>query len=153
MKHDSIYKRARLRIKGAEDRKKIVIRSKDIVDGIASTIDLSSISREELEQRLIKAEVAMCLYQNGYRSVIRGHGYFVNWTKLDRPEYLEKLVVNAKASKDEKRKIYKELVRKTVDDYPEYAQMYMTVNGEDVIFKEHLTKKDILSMLEEDSEE
>jgi hypothetical protein len=152
MKLDNIYRRIRLLIKATEDKRKTVIKSKDIVDSIANTIDLSNVSREELEERLIKAEVAVCLYQCGYRSVIRGHGYFVNWAKLDRPEYLENLVENAKASKNEKRKIYKELVRKTVDDFPDYAQMYMDMSGEDVIFKEHLTKKDILSMLEEDAE-
>lgn len=148
MKKDTVYTKCGIAISNAESRKKSVIDANKISDSIMVTSDLSGIPREELEERYIRSIVSVCLYQHGYRSVIRGKGYFVNPDNVAKVEYMRHLTDNANHTKEEKQIVYQELMKKAEKSFPEYAQGCF---GEDGTMEWELTLDDVLEMLKEDA--
>lgn len=148
MKKDTVYTKCGIAISNAESRKKSVIDANKISDSIMVTSDLSGIPREELEERYIRSIVSVCLYQHGYRSVIRGKGYFVNPDNVAKVEYMRHLTDNANHTKEEKQIVYQELMKKAEKNFPEYAQGCFVEDG---TMEWELTLDDVLEMLKEDA--
>lgn len=69
---------------------------------IADTIDLSNMDREELEYKCKQAMAQVILYQNGYRSVFRGQGVFVDYEAVRSKAVIHRLINNAQLSVEQK---------------------------------------------------
>lgn len=153
MNENSIYHIISVQIVAAREDQKAVVQTDKIVDRTLLDADMSDISREGLERKYVKALTAVCLYQHGYRSVLPGYGYYINWDDCTNPIYMQKLLENAEQN-EEVKKIIRESIQKNV--FQKYAQrlmkvprgqMRMSENGE--LFTEP-TFEELLEMLETD---
>lgn len=131
----------------AEDNKRIAIKIDDLVDESEEMTDLSEMTREELERKYRKAAAAVVLYALGYRSVIRGKGFYVNRDLCKKPEYVKRFFNNAKITAEEKEQIV-DVISKDIADLPEYPQLKFDAHGR---IYEELTEERLLGILEEDS--
>lgn len=156
MNENSIYHHISIKIEIARDNQKPVIKTDKIVDGVISSVDMSDISRDDLERKYLKALTAVCLYQHGWRSVLPGYGYYINLEDCTNPIYMQKLLENAEQN-EEVKKVIRESIQKNV--FQKYAkrlmkvprgQMRMTENGE--MYTEP-TFEELLEMLAMDEEE
>lgn len=95
---DGYYSQLNERVKQLKVNGNVVIDREKIAD----TIDLSNMDREELEHKCKQAMAQVILYQNGYRSVFRGQGVFVDYEALRSKAVLHKLVNNAQSSVEQK---------------------------------------------------
>ena len=101
-------------------------------DRLANAIDLTELSREELEDRCSKAMAACSLYQNGFRSFVRGEGVYIDAAVCTNPILLRKLVENAQAGVNEKVVVLKSLEKilqraESINNIP--GQLSMNVNN------------------------
>lgn len=150
---NTFYKYCRRLIDNLEAKRKTVISVDKLVNEAVDNVDYEQMPKEELVRRCANAEAHCALYISGYRSVIRGMGYFVNANNIGKPEFVQSLLEGAKTSKDEKAIIYNELMKKSVEQFPEYSQQVMQWDDDDnVSIVEGLTKEDVIRMLEEDAE-
>lgn len=149
MANNSIYKICSEYISFAEANEKLVIQADWLADRVTEAADLSTMSREDLERRFIKAANAVCLYQRGYRSVLRGEGYFVRPDLTARREYLEKLVENVQDEELAKKlkKIGLQNILKALKENMD-GQMAFGENGEYYI---EPSVEDLLKMLAKDA--
>ena len=127
------------------------------IDELKNKIDVSELDRSELEDRCKGAMAAVELYQNGFRSVIRGRGIFIDYTKARNRAVLEQLIRNV--TTDERQKATMIDVLETIlDGVPETADNQMRLcfdeNGElavdengSVILAEEMTKQELLELL------
>lgn len=81
-------------INKVEENKSIVIDAGKLSDGIAMTVNLSEMSRADLELAYIKSLVAVHLNNAGYYSTIRGKGLYVNPNNCMKEEYIHKIAEN-----------------------------------------------------------
>ena len=87
----------------AEQEERIAIKTDWLTDKVHAAVDLSDMTREDLERRYIKAAVSVCLCQKGYRSVVIGHGYYVKPDIDSNPAYVEQIIENVEDSEMAKR--------------------------------------------------
>lgn len=88
---DGYYSKLSQRIKEISDQNILVISVRTLAD----YIDISEMDPGEKDRRLKQAMASVALYQNGFRSVERGSGYFLDYRNCDNPIYLQKLCENA----------------------------------------------------------
>lgn len=94
MKKDGVFNRAAERIKLAEQTFRIIIDADELSHYVHDVVSLRHISRRELEMKYVKAMVAVCLYQRGWRSVVRGKGKYVNYKLCSNPTYMAQVAKN-----------------------------------------------------------
>ncbi len=141
---DSVYKRCSEYIVIQEEVGKPYIRADRIATNIHDGIDLSEMSREELELRYIKSQVAVCLNDHGYRSIIHGFGYYTNPSIKTNPLVLKQLVNNAEMQTKVDKEVFERLI-KTAQEHP---QMYVDPDG---TWKCPPSRDELLEILESNS--
>lgn len=127
-----------------EQRDEVIIDANKLCEEILDVADLGQMSREELEARFVSAYVRVLLYQAGYRSVIRGKGFFVNEKTL-RPELLVKLFNNEKITLKKAEQIIISM-KKHIAQNNIAGQMEFDFDNE--CYKESISEEDLLKMLE-----
>ncbi len=127
-----------------EEKDEVIIDANKLSNEVRYASDLSELSREDLEQSYISAYTRVLLYQAGYRSVIRGKGFFVNEKTL-RPELLVKLFNNEKITLKKAEQIIigmkKHIARNDIAGQLEF-------DFENECYKESVSEEDLLKMLE-----
>ena len=124
-------------------------------NNIARRLDLSDVSREELEQMAADAITRVALYQNDYRSVIKGEGFFANIDDCKNPVFFQNLLENAEDETIKKAVVegqlsgYMKGLIKKLPDYEQYSFQFDS-NGHSKIISE-LTKDQILEMLQKEA--
>lgn len=146
-RENSIYGLCSLLIEEAEENQKVAIKVNDISTSILNSTAMDMLSRDELADRYAKALTAVCLYQKGYRSVVRGHGYYVNAENCTNPDYIARFLNNAKGSETEKSEVVKAITQK-FKSLPEYGQYRFDIDGNII---EEITQDKLLEMLEDDA--
>ena len=104
MKKDGVFSKAAERIRLAEQTYRMIIDADELSHYVHDVVSLRHISRHDLEMKYVKAMVAVCLYQRGWRSVARGKGKYVNYMLCSNPAYMAQVAKNKsddiKADKD-----------------------------------------------------
>lgn len=120
-------------------------------DDVAGRIDLSEVPRDELERTCRYAMTSTMLYQNNFRSFVKGKGLFVNYQMAKDPAVLLKLCENESKSISEKQVIQKMLEdaeRNALAENGGQMQLMIDENGKPIIFEE-LSKQELWDLLKE----
>lgn len=120
-------------------------------DDVSKFVDLSEVDREELERMCRNAMTSVMLYQNNFRSFVKGKGLFVNFAMIKDPAILRQLCDNASKSVEEKQIIQKLLEsaeRNALEENGGQMQMMIGEDGELIIFEE-LSKQELWDLLKE----
>lgn len=80
-----------------------VLKAETLIDAVKEQVDVYSATLDWYIRFALRAAVEVGLYQNGYKSVIKGKGLFVNPTLCKKPEYLARLFNNAKLTELQKK--------------------------------------------------
>lgn len=140
-----IYSRLNQWVREMKSNDAIVIDRQDLVD----RLDYSEMDRDELETRCKNADVGIILYQNGFRSVVRGRGVFVDYLKMKNPHAIEQLVKNADRSTAEKERIGLAIreALKTLEKSEDYGSQMAF--DEDMTIFEEMTREELIQALRE----
>lgn len=120
-------------------------------DELTSCIDLSNEGREDLERICRNAMASVMLYQNNFRSFVRGRGLYINYEMAKNPAILSQLCENASQSTHKKMIIQQllELAEKNaLMENGGQMQMMVDDNGEIIVFEE-LSKQELWDLLNE----
>jgi hypothetical protein len=145
-KRNSLYSNISKIIKNLEASGKKVISANRIAERAVEMTDMSDLTRGQLELRCSKAETAICLYQHGYRSVIRRYGFYVIPKADLAVAFLTPMHKNAKRDVLTKRireMSLKELLKEAEKNTP--GQTFIAPDGS---IKDEPTVEDILALLE-----
>ena len=140
-----IYSRLNQWVREMKSNDAIVIDRQDLVD----RLDYSEMDRDELETRCKNADVGIILYQNGFRSVVRGKGVFIDYLKMKNPKAIEQLIANAKQSADKKRKVELAIrnALKNLEESEDYGSQMAF--DEDMTIFEEMTREELIRALRE----
>lgn len=140
---DGMYSKLNKWIKKMKSDDAIVIDRQDLVE----RLDYSEMDRNELETRCKNADVSIMLYQNGFRSVVKGKGIFIDYLKMKNPDAVAQLVRNAQIATGKKKEV--ELKIKAIlknleeaEDYP--SQMAF---DENMTLFEEMSKEELIQFL------
>lgn len=146
-----IYSQYSKRIKEISNKNVLVINVEKLMDCIEITEN--EMSYEELAKRFKRAAATVSLYQNGFRSVEKGSGFFLDYQNSDNPIYLQRLVDNQDLDVAQKELVLKGLKKLLKANVPDYMQMAFNADedGKIKLFTEidHAT---LMRMLIKDSE-
>lgn len=114
---------------------------------IEKYIDLSEESRENVEDMCKKAMIGVMLYQNNYRSCVRGQGVFIDVDALKSKTIANMLIQNESLTASQKLAAVQKL-RNIADGLPDdgYSQTAFDMNG---ILYEEMTKADLINLIHE----
>lgn len=147
MKKDGVFSKCAERIKLAEQTFRMVIDADELAHYVHDVVSLRHISRHDLEMKYVKAMVAVCLYQRGWRSVVRGKGKYVNYELCSNPAYMAQVAQNKsrdiKADKEVLERL-KEAARSKGIDH----QMVIRADGSVGV---EMSLEEILSLLEREA--
>lgn len=147
MKKDGVFSKCAERIKLAEQTFRMVIDADELAHYVHDVVSLRHISRHDLEMKYVKAMVAVCLYQRGWRSVVRGKGKYVNYELCSNPAYMAQVAQNKsrdiKADKEVLERL-KEAARSKGIDH----QMVIRSDGSVGV---EMSLEEILSLLEREA--
>lgn len=147
MKKDGVFSKCAERIKLAEQNYRMVIDADELAHYVHDVVSLRHISRHDLEMKYVKAMVAVCLYQRGWRSVVRGKGKYVNYELCSNPAYMAQVAQNKsrdiKADKEVLERL-KEAARSKGIDH----QMVIRADGSVGV---EMSLEEILSLLEREA--
>lgn len=135
-------------IKERELNNHVSMSVKEISEAVKKEVDIFSAETGWYIDQSIKAAVVTALSQNGYRSVIKGEGYFVNPHIADNPEYLKRLFNNAALDKSQKEQIVQMLHGRMQETGIE-GQLSFDFTGR---IHEDITEQKLLELLKQDSE-
>lgn len=126
-----------------------IINANKISKEIQEEISLEDMSREELEIRYIRAITSVHLYQEGYRSIIKGQGYFAHPQKISKPEYIARIYNSSIIEEKKKAQIVKKLQHTILNDSHLSGQLEFDITGQ---IKEHLTTEELLEIIRAEEE-
>ena len=92
-------------IREKEEKYNLVISTDDMVTRLKDQNYLDSVPREVLEDYLLRFAVAIGLNDNGYRSVVKGEGLYINLENCERAEFLNRLFNNAVEMEQQKEQV------------------------------------------------
>ena len=148
---DGYYKKLTEKIKELSGKGALVINARTL----AETIDLSKMDPEEKDRRLAQAMASVALYQNNFRSVERGSGYFLDYRNCDNPIYLQKLCENANLDVKTRAMVAKALERikkENIYSLPDYAQFVFNFDDDgNSPYIEEITSSELIEMLRKDA--
>lgn len=87
----------------AEDEKRMAIDVYSLVEEVKGIINTYAVSVEDAVNTILLGAAEVALHQNGYKSVVKGKGLFVNPDFIKKPEYFERLLNNAILSEAQKK--------------------------------------------------
>lgn len=147
MKKDGVFSKCAERIRLAEQTFRMVIDADELAHYVHDVVSLRHISRHDLEMKYVKVIVAVCLYQRGWRSVVRGKGKYVNYELCSNPAYMAQVAQNKsrdiKADKEVLERL-KEAARSKGIDH----QMVIRADGSVGV---EMSVEEILSLLEREA--
>lgn len=118
---------------------------------VAKHVDLSEVDRDDLERMCRNAMASVMLYQNNFRSFVRGKGLFVNYEMIKDPAILRQLCDNAARSTEEKliiQKLLESAEKNALLENGGQMQLMIGEDGELIIFEE-LSKQELWDLLKE----
>ena len=118
---------------------------------VAKHVDLSEVDRDDLERMCRNAMASVMLYQNNFRSFVRGKGLFVNYEMIKDPAILRQLCDNAARSTEEKliiQKLLESAEKNALMENGGQMQLMIGEDGELIIFEE-LSKQELWDLLKE----
>lgn len=136
------------RVKDLENRGAACIDKKDL----AGFIDLSEMDRDKLEEQCANAMAANILWQNGYRSFVKGEGLFIHPAKFKDPRFIRQIVNNAVKERNKREAVIKGLMKIEKNCISTYAdnskEQYFDIdeNG-NMIIREELNIDEALQFL------
>lgn len=110
-------------------------------------LDLSEESREDVEDMCKKAMIGVMLYQNNYRSCVRGQGVFIDVDALKSKSIANMLVQNESLTVNQKLAAVQKL-KSIADGLPDdgYVQTAFDMDG---ILYEEMTKAELINLIHE----
>lgn len=148
MKFD-IVSNFREALKKRLDAGTLIIDADKMAKEIWKKADLSFLKREDLERRFVAAYVRCLLWQKGFRSIVKGKGYFVHEETL-RPELVARLYNNQVITRDQAESVlnrFKKHIRKNSD-----LEGQLVFDFERNSIVEVITVGDLLKILEKESD-
>ena len=127
--NEGIYAQYSKFIKEQKNDNKLVID----VEKLAECVDFSEMPREELERRCKRAAASVALNQNGYKSVLRGEGLFVDYVNCTNPIFLQHLVENTKIDAiqaETAMKTLQKIMKQNAEELPDYVQIAFQFDSE-----------------------
>lgn len=149
-----IYSELSALIAREEMSHKLVIDVERLTRLIQQAIDFDEIPIEELKDKYARAAASVALYQNGYKSVIRGEGLFVNVANCKNPAYFIWLYNNATMTLREK-EIAQAVIMRSAEQLnsqlPGQRAMSFTEDGIFSGYEDEPSYEKVLQMLREDA--
>lgn len=131
-----------------EKEQRLALDVDDIIDQVKTDVNVDDVPIGWLMDFALKAATEVTLYQEGYRSVVKGEGLFVNPDNCEKPEYYGRLFNNAKLAEVQKKKIVDMLVKRIKDANIE-GQLRFDLSSGTVV--EDMTEQQLIEMLKEDA--
>lgn len=125
-----------------------VIDSDELISRVREEVNVYSASLEWYIKQVLRMAAEVGLWQAGYRSVVKGKGYFVNAEKLHKQEYLINLYNNAALEEKTKKDIVEQLLTKCEN---EGVQMSMEFTNGIPKLIQTITPEQLLDMLKTDA--
>lgn len=125
-----------------------VIDSDELIGRIREEVNVYSASLEWYIKQVLRTAAEVGLWQAGYRSVVKGKGYFVNAEKLHKQEYLINLYNNAALEEKTKKGIVEQLLTKCEE---EGVQMQMEFTDGIPKLIQTITPEQLIDMLKNDA--
>ena len=110
-------------------------------------IDLSDESREDIEDMCKKAMIAVMLYQNNYRSCVRGQGVFIDVDAVKSKTIAKMLASNAELDTKQKTAALMKLER-LVDGLPDDECSQIGFDEDGTLYDE-MTKNELIDLIHE----
>ena len=123
------------------------IKVEDVVNEVKKRVNVRTASRKWLEYRALMASAENVLWRRGYRSVIKGKGWFVNASNCNKPAYLKRLFNNAKLSEAQKSAVVN-YIKKCIKVSGCEGQLSFDMNG---YISEDLTEEQLIDLLEKEA--
>ena len=116
---------------------------------LTKDIDLSEEDPAEKDTMLANLMVSVMLYQNDYRSVIKGQGVFIDSGALKSKIIANTLVNNSELDVKQRTAALKRL-QSIADDLPDDDCMQMNFDSDDngnIIYYENMTKQELIDLI------
>lgn len=145
---EGLYSEINAIIRSKEEDERLAISVDQMVRELMSStnIDVHSASMDWYIETALKSAISTVLNQNGYRSVIKGDGLFVNPDICLKKEYMARLINNVKWEERQKAKIEELLTQKAEKGIP--GQLQFDEEGNII---EEISLEDLLEMLQKDA--
>lgn len=135
-------------IKEKESEFRLAISTDDIVERLKNEIDIETVPREVLADYVLRFAAAIGLNNNGYRSVLKGNGLYVNLYNCEKAEYLSRLHNNAVLSEKQKQQVVN-LIRKQCEITGIAGQTSFDLDTGMIV--EDVTEEQLLELLKKDA--
>lgn len=129
-------------IRERENDDKLVISVDDMVAQLRGDVDFDSVPKEVLADYVLRYAVAIGLNDNGYRSVVKGEGLYVNLEDCKNPDFIARLFNNAMIEEKAKEQVVN-VIRKEIEA-SNVKQFAFDIDG--MIFEE-MTAEQLLELL------
>lgn len=147
---EGLYTALTALIKQEEAKGKLAIDVKALIEDVQDEVDVHSASLDWYIKVALSAAAENTLYQNGYRSVVKGNGLFVNADNCTNEVYLKRLFNNAKLTELQKKQIA-DYLAKRIKTLGYGGQLSM--DFETMTISEDITEEKIIAMLRRDAED
>lgn len=147
---EGLYSALSALIKQREDEERLVISADMLVDEVKDEVDVHSAKLEWYINFALRAAAEVALYQAGYRSVIKGKGYFASAINCDKPEYLARFFNNAKLTEQQKHRVVSYLKRR-INEVGLQGQMSIDFDTGEIV--EDVSLDALVEMLKADAGE
>lgn len=141
----SYYSMLNKRIKQMKADKKYIIDRQEL----AKDIDLSEEDPAEKDTMLANLMVSVMLYQNDYRSVIKGQGVFIDAGALRSKVIANTLVNNSELDVKQRTAALKRL-QTIADNLPDDDCLQISFDADDdkqIIYYEEMSKKELIELI------
>ena len=139
---EGLYTAISTAIRERENDDKLVISVDDMVAQLRGDVDFDSVPKEVLADYVLRYAVAIGLNDNGYRSVVKGEGLYVNLEDCKNPDFIARLFNNAMIEEKAKEQVVN-VIRKEIEA-SNVKQFAFDIDG--MIFEE-MTAEQLLELL------
>lgn len=139
---EGLYTAISTAIRERENDDKLVISVDDMVAQLRGDVDFDSVPKEVLADYVLRFAVAVGLNDNGYRSVVKGEGLYVNLEDCKNPDFIARLFNNAMIEEKAKEQVVN-VIRKEIEA-SNVKQFAFDIDG--MIFEE-MTAEQLLELL------
>lgn len=146
-----LYTQLNAIIKTKEDENRLAIDVDSLVKEVKREVDIYSVPLDWYIKNALKAAAETTLNQNGYRSVVKGNGLFVNAEHCTNKNYLFRLFNNAKLSEFQKKRVVQFLMKKIQELGTEGQFRFDLDDLESATIVEDVTQKELIEMLMRDA--
>lgn len=156
MKEGSVSSFIRTLIRNEKYKNNAIISTDDVLPEIQDGIDLSEMSREELEERYVKTVMWCVMNQEDYYSIERGNGMYINYSlfqsgrfqKIIKDKLQQNFIKDAEADMNAVKILERLYQRKKVNENPQFGMDFdedMNMTG----YSPEPTSDDILRLIED----